>query len=101
MRENLLPPSILSSQHALRNRLSYGGWLRAALLYAKGKIGLNETLINESLLGTIMTARVLRSIKFCGLDAVVPEVSGSAYVCGQATWMIDRRDPLRHGFLLR
>jgi len=74
---------------------------RAALLYAKGKIGLNETLINESLLGTIMTARVLRSIKFCGLDAVVPEVSGSAYVCGQATWMIDRRDPLRHGFLLR
>jgi proline racemase len=74
---------------------------RAALLYAKGKIGLNDTLINESVLGTIMTARVLRSIKFGGLDAVVPEVSGSAYVSGQATWMIDRHDPLRHGFLVR
>jgi proline racemase len=74
---------------------------RAALLYAKGKLGLNETLINESLLGTIMTGRVLRSIKFHGLDAVVPEVSGSAHVYGQATWMIDRHDPLRHGFLVR
>lgn len=74
---------------------------RTALLHAKGKLGLNETLINESILGTIMTGRVLRVIKYCGLDAVVPEISGSAHVCGEATWMIDRHDLLRHGFLVR
>ncbi|MBV8835809.1 MAG: proline racemase family protein, partial [Alphaproteobacteria bacterium] len=74
---------------------------RAALLYAKGRLALNETLINESLLGTIMTGRVLRAITYCGLDAVVPEVSGSAFICGQATWMVDRNDTLRHGFLVR
>ena len=74
---------------------------RAALLHAKGRLALNQMLINESIVGSIMTAKVLRETRIGGIDAVVPEVSGSAHICGQATWMIDRDDPLRHGFLLR
>ncbi|GLR89504.1 trans-3-hydroxy-L-proline dehydratase [Bradyrhizobium iriomotense] len=74
---------------------------RIALLYAKGLIGMNDTLINESLIGTVMRARVLRETRLGTYSAVVPEVSGSAHVYGQATWMLDRHDPLRYGFLVR
>ena len=74
---------------------------RIALLYAKGLIGPSEVLINESVIGTIMTARVLRELRLGAFDAVVPEVSGSAHVYGEATWMLDRHDPMRHGFLVR
>jgi trans-L-3-hydroxyproline dehydratase len=74
---------------------------RIALLFAKGLIGRDDVLVNESLIGTVMTARVLQQVRLGGFDAVVPEVSGSAYVCGQATWTLDRHDPLRHGFLVR
>lgn len=74
---------------------------RAALLYAKGRLALGEALVNESIVGSVMTARVLRETRLGGLSAVIPEVSGRAHVYGQATWMIDRDDPLRYGFLLR
>jgi len=74
---------------------------RIALLFAKGLIGRDAVLINESLIGTVMTARVLHQVRLGGFDAVVPEVSGSAYICGQATWMLDHHDPLQHGFLVR
>ena len=74
---------------------------RAALLFATGRLAQGETLVNESILGTVMTARVLRTTRLPGVDAVVPEVSGRAFVHGTASWMIDREDPLRHGFLLR
>ena len=74
---------------------------RIALLYAKGLIGPGEVLINESVIGTVMTARVLRELRFGVFDAVVPEVSGSAHVYGEATWMLDCHDPMRHGFLVR
>ena len=48
-----------------------------------------------------MTGRVLQETRLGEIEAIIPEVSGSAHLCGQATWFIDRDDPLRHGFLLR
>jgi proline racemase len=62
---------------------------------------MNEVLINESLIGTVMRARVLSETRLGPFPAVVSEVSGSAHIYGQATWMLDRDDPLRHGFLIR
>ena len=36
-----------------------------------------------------------------GLDAVITEVSGSAWMSGEHEFVLDPRDPLRDGFLLR
>jgi len=33
--------------------------------------------------------------------AVIPKISGSAHICAYKTLLIDPRDPLRHGFILR
>ncbi len=74
---------------------------RAALHYAKGEIGLNEPFVVESILGTTFTGEVVEATTFEPYAAVVPRVSGTAYIVGRSEWVIDPRDPLAEGFLLR
>ncbi|HRO25095.1 MAG TPA: proline racemase family protein, partial [Promineifilum sp.] len=74
---------------------------RAALHYAKGEIGLNEPFVVESILGTTFTGEVVEETTFGPYPAVVPQVTGTAYVVGRNEWVIDPGDPLRDGFLLR
>jgi len=74
---------------------------RVAQLYLRGELGRNETLVNESVIGTIFKGRVLKEVKLGEFDAVIPEVEGNAYICGFGNWIIDERDPLTYGFLVR
>ncbi len=74
---------------------------RVAQLYLRGELGRNETLVNESVIGTIFKGRVLQEVKLGEFDAVIPEVEGNAYICGFGNWIIDERDPLTYGFLVR
>jgi proline racemase len=57
--------------------------------------------VNESIIGTRMTGRVMETLMFEGFEAVVPEVSGSAHILGFAQWSLDPEDPLGAGFLVR
>lgn len=74
---------------------------RAAIHYARGEIGLNETLEIESIIGTRFTVRCVEETTVGGLPAVVTEVSGSAHISGAHSFMLDPADPLPGGFLLR
>jgi trans-L-3-hydroxyproline dehydratase len=40
-------------------------------------------------------------VPFGSYEAVIPEVTGSAYLTGRNEFWIDPEDPLRSGFLLR
>lgn len=73
---------------------------RVAQLYLRGEMGTSETLVNESIIGTIFKGRVLSEAKVGEFDAIIPEVEGSAHICGFANWVIDEADPLRFGFLV-
>jgi trans-L-3-hydroxyproline dehydratase len=74
---------------------------RTAILSARGLLADGEVWINESLIGTTMSARVLRRVDFHGRPAVVPEVSGRAALLGTAEWFIDPADEVGRGFLVR
>ena len=74
---------------------------RVAQLYARGKLGLNETLVNESVIGTVFTGKVLEETKVGDYDAVVPEVSGRAYITGFNHFVLEPDDPVGTGFFLR
>lgn len=74
---------------------------RVAQLYQRGELKADETLVNESIVGTVFKGRVLRETSVQGIPAVIPEVEGEAYICGFAQWIIDERDPLAYGFLVR
>jgi proline racemase/trans-L-3-hydroxyproline dehydratase len=42
--------------------------------------------------------RAIGRTKVAGFEAIVPEVTGSAYVTGYHTYMIDPDDPVGGGF---
>lgn len=74
---------------------------RAALHYARGELKKGETFVVESILGTCFSCRVADVTQFGPYEAVIPEVTGSAYIIGQSETLIDPEDPLRFGFILR
>lgn len=74
---------------------------RAALHYANGEIGLNQPFVVESILGTTFTGEAVEEATFGPYPAVVPRVSGTAHITGRNEWVLDPKDPLREGFLLR
>lgn len=74
---------------------------RAAIHHAKGELSEGETITIESLLGTTMDVRVVRVTSVGGHPAIIPEVTGQAWITGRHEFFIDPQDPLREGVLLR
>lgn len=74
---------------------------RLALHYARGEIGIGETHVVESIIGTRFAGRVIEETTFGPHKAVIPEVEGTAHITGMHTLCIDPNDPLAEGFLVR
>jgi trans-L-3-hydroxyproline dehydratase len=74
---------------------------RAAIHCARGELALGETITIESLIGTSFDVTALRQCRVGELDAIVPRVSGRAFITGRHEFVVDPMDPLASGFLLR
>ncbi len=74
---------------------------RAAILYSRGELDLGEALEIESIIGSRFTVKCLRETFAGDRPAVVTEVSGSAYLTGEHTFIMAEHDPLADGFLIR
>lgn len=83
-----------------RSPCGTGTSAKLATLYAKGMLKLNEEFIHESIIGSIFRGRAVEETKVGPYTAIVPEVTGSAYVIGINQLFIDPDDPHKHGFLL-
>jgi proline racemase len=97
--------------HARNATAIHPGWLdrspcgtgtsaRMAQLHARGELALGEPFVNESLIGTRFTGRLVEETRVGGLAAVVPEITGRAWVTGTGTYMLDAEDPFPAGFAL-
>ncbi|HUU93722.1 MAG TPA: proline racemase family protein [Phycisphaerae bacterium] len=75
---------------------------RLALHYAKGEISEGETMVIESVLGaeSVFEGRVVGLAEVGPYEAVVPEVSGRAFITGRHEFLIHPDDVLGKGFLL-
>jgi len=75
---------------------------KLATLAAKGKIKVGEDLIVESLVDPdlIMIGKAVGKAKVGDYTAVTPELSAYAYIIGIQQVVIERRDPIRYGFIL-
>ena len=74
---------------------------RAALHYAKDELLKNDKITIESILGTTMDVEVIESTKYGQYNAVIPEVTGTAYITSQNEFYFDPSDPLIKGFVFR
>ena len=71
---------------------------RMAVLDARGELG--ERYVAESVLGTRFTGRLVRRASVGGVDAIVPAISGRAWITGFHQLVVDPTDPLGGGFKL-
>jgi proline racemase len=96
------------SRHAMVIRPGYfdrspcgtGTSARMAQLHARGLLGLDADFVNMSLLDRPFIGRLVESTAVAGLDAVVPTITGSAWVTGTSQYVLDPSDPFPTGFLL-
>jgi proline racemase len=81
-----------------RSPCGTGTCAKMATLYAKGKLGLNEEFRHEGILGTLFTGRLIGETKVGEYRAVIPTLSGQAWITGFASYVVDPDDPFPDGF---
>ncbi len=52
-------------------------------------------------MGSHFDVKVLKELDYGKLSAIIPEVTGNAYITGEHTFLIDEKDELKYGFILR
>ncbi|HXX39515.1 MAG TPA: proline racemase family protein [bacterium] len=81
-----------------RSPCGTGTCARMAALHAKGKLPLHEDFVHEGILGTTFTGRLIEETTVGPYAAVVPLLSGRAWITGFAQYVVDPDDPLADGF---
>ncbi|RKT07450.1 proline racemase [Streptomyces sp. 3211.6] len=83
-----------------RSPCGTGTSARMAQLHARGLLPLDTDFVNESFIGTEFTGRLTARTTVGGRPAVVPTVTGRAWITGTAQYFLDPSDPFPGGFLL-
>jgi proline racemase len=83
-----------------RSPCGTGTCAKMAVLHAKGKLGLNEDFVHEGILGTIFTGRLLEETTVGPYRAVVPTISGRAWITGFCNYVLEDDDPFPDGFTI-
>jgi proline racemase len=84
-----------------RSPCGSGTSARVALLSADGRLGAGRRLVHDSIVGSRFTAEVVETVEEEERPAVVTEVRGMAYRTGEHRFVLDPRDPVGSGFVLR
>jgi len=71
-----------------------------AALHARGLLALGEPWVNESVIGTRFTGRLVGQTTVGDRPAVVPEITGRAWITGRAEYVLAPDDPFPTGFVL-
>jgi proline racemase len=83
-----------------RSPCGTGTSAKLAALHARGELAVGEVFVNRSLIGTRFEGRVVAETEIGGLPAVVPEISGRAWITGSGEYVLDPDDPFPTGFAL-
>ena len=100
-----------NAQHSRHAMAIHPGWFdrspcgtgtsaRMAQLHARGELALETDFLNESFIGSQFTGRLVGTTTVGDKEAVIPTVTGRAWVTGTAQYFLDPTDPFPEGFIL-
>jgi len=100
-----------TAQHSRHAMVIYPGWFdrspcgtgtsaRVAQLSARGELAVGAELVNESLLGTHFIGRAVQTTTVAQYSAIIPTITGRAWITGTSQHMLAPDDPFPSGFLL-
>jgi proline racemase len=81
-----------------RSPCGTGTCAKMATLHAKGRLPLHQDFVHEGILGTTFTGRLIAETRVGAYAAVVPTLSGQAWITGFAQYVVDPEDPFPEGF---
>jgi len=81
-----------------RSPCGTGTCAKMAVLYAKGLLAINENYVNAGPLGTTFTGKIVETTKIGKYEAIVPTLSGRAWITGISQYTLDPSDPFQTGF---
>lgn len=77
-----------------------GTCAKMAVLHAKGELPLDKPFRHEGIIGNIYTGRLVEEAKVGDKPAVVPTVTGTSWIYGINTFVLDNDDPFTEGFTI-
>ncbi|MEV5754771.1 proline racemase family protein [Actinoallomurus sp. NPDC052308] len=84
-----------------RSPCGTGTSARLAQLHARGELAPGAEFVNESFIGSRFIGRIAEETTVAGSrPAIVPAITGRAWVTGTAQYLLDPDDPFPEGFLL-
>ncbi len=93
---------VFGSGQADRSPCGTGTSAKMATLYARGgELGINQPFVYESIINTKFKGRILEETRVGEYKAIIPEMTGSAYITGFNHLVIGEEDPVKYGFLLK
>jgi proline racemase len=83
-----------------RSPCGTGTCAKMASLFEKNMLDVDTDFIHEGILGTTFTGRLVRKTKVGDYDAVVPTITGRAWITGFAQYVVDANDPFPEGYTI-
>ncbi|MFL5755614.1 MAG: proline racemase family protein [Chloroflexota bacterium] len=81
-----------------RSPCGTGTCARMAVLHAKGMLAIGDEFRHEGILGTVFTGRLVEETQVGPYRAVVPTITGTAWITGFASYVVDPTDPFPDGY---
>jgi trans-L-3-hydroxyproline dehydratase len=89
---------IISPGRSDRSPTGTGTCARMAALHARGLMAVGEKLVHESIIGSQFTGRILGVTSVRGKAAILPSITGRAWITGHHQHMLDATDPWPEGY---
>ncbi|KEK24241.1 proline racemase family protein [Bacillus gaemokensis] len=83
-----------------RSPCGTGTSAKLATLYAHGKIDMKEQFVHESIVGSLFKGEIIGTTNMGEIEAVITEITGSAWIMGMNQFLYHEEDILKDGFIL-
>ena len=81
-----------------RSACGTGTCARMAVLHARGQLGIGQPFRHAGILGTTFTGCLVEETRVGPYPAVVPTISGQAWITAISQYVLDAEDPFPEGF---
>lgn len=81
-----------------RSPCGTGTSARMAALHARGQLEIGEVFSHQSIIGSEFLGTLTGTTEIGGYRAVLPTITGRAWVTGRASWTLDPTDPFPTGY---
>jgi proline racemase len=83
-----------------RSPTGTGTCARMAVLHARGEMRVGDAMIHQSIIGSHFTGRIAGETTIAGRKAILPTLTGRAWITGLFSYLLDPTDPWPEGYVL-